>query len=690
MSGTIARGRGTRLPASRTRDGVAARVDEPCADEPYADELRADAPCVDELRADDSRNDDVRSGPVRPEPAPPRAVDPGAVASGAVDPEAIHPALRCMRAMLPAAILASATRRAAALRTCPLRELVVSGWVGERTLYAALARDLGLPFSVAGDVLPLWEAGHAPPPGVSTLRCLGTDGAVSVRTAPDAEAFVRLAARGGPAGLVVTTPGWIEAQVARARADEARRDAVHALGEAAPLASARATVTGAQGFAAAAALALVAASAWSHPGGTLLAVQALATLVFLACLGLRLLAAREARPPRRRRLPRLSARELPTYSVLVALYREAEVVPQLIDALEALRWPRAKLDIRLVCEADDEATLAALRRRRPPPHMRVVTVPPCQPRTKPKALNFALDAARGTLLVLYDAEDRPHPDQLLEAYARFRDGPDALACLQAPLQIDNGRDGFLARGFALEYAALFRGLLPWIARRGLPLPLGGTSNHFRTEALRRVGAWDPYNVTEDADLGFRLARAGYRTGVLTRPTLEAAPRDLRTWLPQRTRWLKGWMQTGLVQLRRPLGGARALGWRGVVVTQLLTLGTVGSILLHPVMLLGLPWLAVLLAAGIAPGGLALAVLALGIVNVVLGYGAFYALAASVLGRRERWLARGAWWRLPLYWGALSLAGWRALIQLVREPHRWEKTPHAPSATRAPPPRHPRA
>ena len=202
--------------------------------------------------------------------------------------------------------------------------------------------------------------------------------------------------------------------------------------------------------------------------------------------------------------------------------------------------------------------------------------------------------------------------------------------------------------------------------------------HFRVDALRAVGAWDPYNVTEDADLGFRLASGGYRTSVLTRPTLEAAPLTYRVWLPQRTRWLKGWLQTWLVQMRRPVLLRRTVGWGGFATLQILMAGMVASALFHPLMLLTLPALLALLVAGVVPSTLGAALLAFDLANIVLGYGAFWLLARSVLQPRERWLAHGAWWRLPLYWLSLCPAGWRAVWQLWRTPHKWEKTPHLPS------------
>ncbi len=138
-------------------------------------------------------------------------------------------------------------------------------------------------------------------------------------------------------------------------------------------------------------------------------------------------------------------------------------------------------------------------------------------------------------------------------------GPPNLAAVQARLGLYNACDNFLTRQFTVEYCALFDGLLPALDRLELPIPLGGTSNHFRASALKWLMAWDPFNVTEDADLGIRLARSGYRCAMLGSTTYEEAPAGFMSWLRQRTRWLKGYMQTWLVHMRDP-ARAMARAW----------------------------------------------------------------------------------------------------------------------------------
>ena len=223
------------------------------------------------------------------------------------------------------------------------------------------------------------------------------------------------------------------------------------------------------------------------------------------------------------------------------------ILPLLGPALWRLRiipdYPREKLDIVIALEADDRDTRAAIEKRKGCLPVTLVTVPVSHPRTKPKALNAALPFARGSFTVIYDAEDRPEPDQLRRALQAFGAGGNRLACVQAKLCIDNTGDGWLARMFTAEYAGQFDVFLPGLAAMRLPLPLGGSSNHFRTATLRAIGGWDAYNVTEDADLGMRLSRFGHRTAVIASTTYEEAPARLGAWLRQRTRWFKGWMQT---------------------------------------------------------------------------------------------------------------------------------------------------
>jgi len=199
--------------------------------------------------------------------------------------------------------------------------------------------------------------------------------------------------------------------------------------------------------------------------------------------------------------------------------------------------------------------------------VRIIVVPDGQPRTKPKACNVGLRFAHGEFLVIYDAEDRPAPDQLRRAVAAFRAAPPEMVCLQARLSYWNVDENALTRFFTLEYAHWFDLMLDGLAALRLPIPLGGTSNHFRVQPLRMVGAWDPHNVTEDADLGLRVAAQGMTVSTLASTTLEEACCRPWPWIKQRTRWIKGYMQTALVHTRHPIRFVRAAGLHAAATLQ---------------------------------------------------------------------------------------------------------------------------
>lgn len=365
----------------------------------------------------------------------------------------------------------------------------------------------------------------------------------------------------------------------------------------------------------------------------------------------------------------------PRYTLLIPLYDEAAVVPDLIAALSRLDYPADRLEILLIVEEADRRTREAVAAHAVAGHMRIVVVPMGEPRTKPRALNYALRQASGELVVVYDAEDAPEPDQLRRAAACLLEDP-TIGCLQARLNVINQDEAWLTRQFAIEYTTLFDCMLPALERLDLPIPLGGTSNHFRRSVLEGIGAWDPFNVTEDADLGIRLARTGHAVRVLASTTWEEAPATFRTWRNQRTRWLKGWMQTYLVHMRRPLRTARDLGVRRFLGFQVLMAGLILSALVHPWFYVSIAWQATFAPLAMSDlGEVSGAIGVLGLANLVLGYATGIALGAvAVAARGRRYLAVEAL-LMPFYWLLISLAAYRALGQLVTSPYRWEKTQH---------------
>jgi hypothetical protein len=427
-------------------------------------------------------------------------------------------------------------------------ELLHQRGVEEGAYYGAIARFLRLPFLEAIDASTVVDTASLDTQlrRPAMVRLHHARKAPQVAIVPEAKRLGELAAAliNLPMlgqDLTVTTPKAIRKAVWAAGAMRRVRETVGMLSQDQPQFSARTVVTGSQGFAAGLIAALLAIALLAAPTLILPVLHPVLSYLYLAALALRILALIHRKHEQHDELTP-AAGPLPTYTVLVALYREAAVASQLISCLKRLDWPPSLLDIKLVCEADDGETLDTLRDMALPRYMEIVEVPAAQPRTKPKALSYALAGVRGEYLVIYDAEDRPHPGQLREAHARFCSLPADVACLQAPLVIANGSSSWISALFALEYSALFRGLLPMLAHYRLPMPLGGTSNHFRTELLKQAGGWDPFNVTEDADLGLRLFRLGYRSAVLRRQTLEDAPVRLSIWMGQRTRWFKGWVR----------------------------------------------------------------------------------------------------------------------------------------------------
>jgi cellulose synthase/poly-beta-1,6-N-acetylglucosamine synthase-like glycosyltransferase len=366
--------------------------------------------------------------------------------------------------------------------------------------------------------------------------------------------------------------------------------------------------------------------------------------------------------------------ELPVFTVLVPMFREANLLANLADALRRLDYPLGKLDIKIVLEAGDHETIAAARNLGLEGVFEIIIVPPSKPQTKPKACNFALRFARGEYLVVYDAEDRPEPDQLRKVVATFRRAPLNTACLQCRLSYYNASENWLTRMFTLDYALWFDQMLPGLERLGMPIPLGGTSNHFKTAVLRELCAWDPFNVTEDADLGIRIGQKGYRVGVVDSTTFEEASCRPGQWIRQRSRWIKGYMQTLLVHSRRPIHLVRSLGPLGFLGFVFFIGGTVIAGLLNPIFwALYLVWL-MFSITGFDPVFPQL-LLFVCLFNLLAGNGAFIYLSMLAPIRRG-WLDLIPYsLTVAGYWVLISIAAYKGLWQLLRNPFYWEKTQH---------------
>ncbi|MDJ0827592.1 MAG: glycosyltransferase [Rhodobacter sp.] len=430
--------------------------------------------------------------------------------------------------------------------------------------------------------------------------------------------------------------------------------------------------------AAALGLLLVAGLIWA-PAAVFFAFAAWAILTLVAGTALKLAAAlAQVRADRQARAPApedpdapIMAR-LPSVSILVPLYRERAIASRLIERLNRIDYPRELLDICLVVEADDKVTCDTLEAIRLPPHIRQIVVPHSTLKTKPRALNYALDFCRGTIVGVYDAEDAPAPDQIHRVVRRFHErGPD-VACLQGVLDFYNARTNWVSRCFTIEYAAWFRVLLPGLTRLGVVIPLGGTTLFFRRDVLTELGGWDAHNVTEDADLGIRLARRGYRTELIDTVTEEEANCWAWPWIKQRSRWLKGYMMTWAVHMRAPRRLLAELGpWRFLGI-QLLFLGTISQFLLAPIL-----WSFWLVPLGAPHPLLSLDVPTLSLVFTIFLASELIGLAVAayaVRGPKHRFLTP---WApvLMLYFPLAALAAYKGLAELLFRPFFWDKTEH---------------
>lgn len=581
---------------------------------------------------------------------------------------------------LVAAMKARATRSGTTIEA----ELLACGQVQEAAYYGALAKVLGLRFVESIDPAHVSDSASLDSQLVkpAILRATPPDGAALTLIVPEARDILHWLQLTRPSerlksAMAVTTPSALRRAVWKVGERRRVDAAADSLFDERPDLSARSVLTGGQGFLAGTLLMTFLFCLALFPLATIHAAHIGLSSAFCVLILLRGLALGRSQALRSL-APIADDRELPVYTVLVALYREREVAQQLVNALLRLDWPTSRLDIKLVCEADDRETIDTLRALDLPAHFEIVEVPDRAPRTKPKALNYGLAGARGQFVVIYDAEDRPERQQLREAYRHFRDAPQDVACLQAPLIISNAGDGWLSGLFALEYAGLFRRLLPYLGMRHQPMPLGGTSNHFRIDVLRRVGAWDPYNVTEDADLGMRLYRLGYRAETLTRYTVEDAPTERAVWLGQRTRWFKGWMQTWLVLMRRPILLMRELGMRGTLMFHILVTGMLVSALGHPLILFFIAMTMWNFAFAPHATPFEITMFALDWFNVFAAYTIFIRLGWRPMGENERKRVGSRWRQVPAYWMLMSLAAWKAAIELHRNPFFWNKTPHKPS------------
>ena len=419
---------------------------------------------------------------------------------------------------------------------------------------------------------------------------------------------------------------------------------------------------------------------WFDFTSYIIVINSLATIFYIAFssykfyLVYRALSNNMEVPVAQEELQALNDRDLPVYTILVPVYKEADVLPELLGALKKLEYPTTKLDIQVLMEEDDEATIAAFNNWNPPSHFHGIVVPFGEPKTKPKACNYGLIHARGEYVVIFDAEDIPQPDQLKKIVVAFAKSPAQVACIQCKLNYYNSEQNLLTRWFTVEYSMWFDLFLPGLSASSAPIPLGGTSNHFKKDALVEIGAWDPYNVTEDADLGVRLFKRGYKTAIVESTTFEEANSQVRNWIRQRSRWIKGYIQTWLVHMRNPVRLFREIGLRGFLSFQFVVGGTFFAALINPIYwMLTTLWFLLewKFIQVIFPG----VIFFLGSLCLFVGNFVFtYMNVAGALRREQYGMVKVALIS-PIYWALASLAAWIGFIQLLYKPHFWEKTTH---------------
>ena len=371
--------------------------------------------------------------------------------------------------------------------------------------------------------------------------------------------------------------------------------------------------------------------------------------------------------------------DLPIYTIQLPVYKEDKLIKKLIWNLQSLDYPREKLDIKLLIEEDDSKTLNAVKDLNFPAIFDVVVVPFHMPKTKPKACNYGLYFSRGKYLTIYDAEDIPDTDQLKKVITLFEKLPAHYICIQCALNYFNRNENFLTRMFTLEYSYWFDYMLPGLDTLDIPIPLGGTSNHFKLDKLIELGGWDPFNVTEDADLGLRAYSKGYKVSIVNSTTYEEANNEPFNWIRQRSRWIKGYMQTYLVHMRNPVKLIKKVGWKGFLGFNFFIGATPLTFLIYPVLLFIFFTYVIFDFAFITqlfPNW----VLFIAIFNLLVGNVLMVYINMMAVFKRRFYELILFSLANPVYWILHSISAYKGLYQLVVNPFFWEKTNHGLSKT----------
>jgi glycosyltransferase XagB len=591
------------------------------------------------------------------------------------------------RGLLSAEQIVEAERLAIDWDVPVIKVLHARRWISSESLYQAIAAHYGLPLvdltanPADLELISTYDSARMRDTLTIPIKC--EDGHFTVATAaPGPRTLLHIRKTyGTKVAIVVASHFDISWALQSAFRDEHSHDAVFALNELDPVMSAQTVITRAQTIFVLCAVLLVAACALTSPIYTLIAIHAIFTIFYTGNFlfkGLLVWVGGAQQTSKSREIEAeaklLRDEDLPVYTILVPMFREPEVLPILTNALRNLDYPLAKLDIKIVLEEGDTETIEAAKALSLEGVFEIIRVPPSHPQTKPKACNFALPYARGDYLVIFDAEDKPEPDQLKKVLAAFRQSPENTACIQCRLNYYNVRENWLTRLFALDYSLWFDLMLPGLEKLGVPIPLGGTSNHFKIDVLREMNAWDPFNVTEDADLGIRMTQKGYRVSVIDSTTFEEANVSIPNWIRQRSRWIKGYMQTFLVHTRRPIHLWKTVGTAGVFGFVFFIGGTILSGLLNPIF-----WATFIAWCFFGDAGamelVPRPVIYMAMFNLFVGNGLLIYLT-MIAPFRRKWTDLAPWGLTVVgYWVLMSIAAYKALFQLISNPFYWEKTQH---------------
>lgn len=374
--------------------------------------------------------------------------------------------------------------------------------------------------------------------------------------------------------------------------------------------------------------------------------------------------------------------ELPIITILLPLYREADVVSNLFVSIAQLDYPKSKLDIVVILEREDHETLDAVKESIEETNLEVEIIFNGIKKGKPSALNAGLKKAKGEIITIYDAEDAPERDQLKKVVRYFNLHLD-VACVQAKLNYYNTHQSILTKLFTIEYSSWFDIYLRGWWKIGWVVPLGGTSNFIRRDILLKLMGWDENNVTEDAELGIRIARKGYRVDIIDSTTWEEAVPYIKPWIKQRSRWHKGFLQCFLAHCIHPFGLVKDVGlWRALSVvlvgisplvialnlimwffTISYTMYFFGFSFFEPLSIMiheafSNPW-----------------TFYLGLCCFILGNIFWMMCNLSGVIRRGHWgLIKYVLLIIP-YWILMSISAWIGIIEIIIKPSYWHKTPH---------------